>query len=290
MSSENNPGPDFIVAGLMKTSTSWLYQVLAKNRNFDMPLIKESNYFSYLQNQISGNSGENVLGNVMRKIQEENEWFDNHSGEWAGDYREIHKTKLFALNNKPLSEDWYRGLFEIKRDDKLSGDLTPNYATLDNKHLELIKEQFNPRVAIIFRNPLARFWSGLRMNREIHSLDLTKGELVMAVLNQKGSQINLDYREIYDKYLTVFGSALKVYSYEKIHQDPQGFFDDFCNHIGAPKSDVGSIAGEVVFPGPKLKMPNWLWEYAVEKQIDSRLLMKELFPDQSTGWICPKLT
>ena len=92
MSSENNPGPDFIVAGLMKTSTSWLYQVLAKNRNFDMPLIKESNYFSYLQNQISGNSGENVLGNVMRKIQEENEWFDNHSGEWAGDYREIHKT------------------------------------------------------------------------------------------------------------------------------------------------------------------------------------------------------
>jgi len=290
MPSHECPGPDFIVAGLMKTSTSWLYQVLAKNDNFDMPLIKETHYFSYLQSRKSGLSGEMALENVMKNVRAENEWFEDHSKEWSEDYKEIHKGKLYALNNKPLSENWYRGLFEIKRQGKLSGDLTPNYATLDTMQLELIRELHNPSVILIFRNPLTRFWSGLRMRADLNSLDVNDEQMVLAELNKEGSQINLDYRGIYENYFKVFGSSLRVFSYEKIHQDTQGFFDEFCNHIGAPKSKIGTNSDEVVFLGPKLKMPKWLWDYAIERQLDSRLMMKELFPDQSAGWACPNLS
>jgi hypothetical protein len=274
----------------MKSSTSWLYEVLKRHPNFDMPLIKELRYFSFLQRQELGKSNDWAFEFFDRKLKEVTDWSDLHQNNWSEDYRRMHLEKIQFLKTNPFCKDWYEGQFLLKGKNLISGDITPDYATLSRKYLEVMKSDYDPRVVLIFRNPLDRLWSALRMKiSELQNLNLEDGQKVLGLITSTESQFDLNYREIYENYFNVFGSNLRVYSYEDIHQYPQAFFDDFSTHLDVPKSEIGSASSKIVFPSAKMKMPKWIWEYVVERQLDSRLFMKELFPNQSAGWVCKDL-
>jgi IS1 family transposase len=272
-------GPDFVVAGLMKSSTSWLYKVLSNNSNFDMPIIKEINYFNYLENQKSSHASEWMTNYLQAKLQEAQSHADINQNIWSDDFHKKYYEKLDIISRDPFTSNWYKNIFSKTKIGCLTGDVSPAYATLDNRSLRQIRKH-NCKVILIFRNPLDRLISGLRMHAEFYDLDLSKRDKVLELLKaSEQSQLNLDYRNIYEKFSKCFGSQLKVFSYEKIHRSPQFFFDDFLGFLGIEKSDIGPIGSSVVFPSQKILIPEWLSEYSDEKIRGSTQLMSELVPN-----------
>jgi len=284
----NRPdGPDFIVAGLMKTSTSWLYSVLSKNQSFNMPLTKELLFFTYLSNQeLPDGNNKRLIDRMQERIASAQLDFVENSSSWNSDYRDFHELKLKNFVANPFTREWYEGLFLPTSPHKPSGDITPSYALLPKQYLSDIKSDYDPKVVLIFRNPLDRFWSGLKMLVSESGVSLDDHSAVMNIVTNRFKSVSLDYREVYENYSQVFGESLAIFSYEDIHKNPQGFFDSFCAHVGASKSEIGLTAQNVVYQTPKTPMPKWLYEYAVDTQLESRLFMREYFPEHVEGWQC----
>ena len=152
-------GPDFLYIGCQKAGSRWLYDQLAAHEAFWMPPTKEFHYFN----------GYEVAGRVVRglyKAQRAESTASHKRGflkklltRKDTSRRQAFIDQVRAGDGGKMNLDWYASLFRWKGD-RLSGDITPDYAILSTHTISLITSRFPQLRCILFvRDPVARVWS-----------------------------------------------------------------------------------------------------------------------------------
>jgi hypothetical protein len=157
-------GPDFLYIGCQKAGSRWLYDQLSAHADFWMPPIKELHYFDGYE------WGRAVRGGLAYRAQQTRPTPARRkgllSGLLRGSDRQARQTaeasfmeQVWAGDGGKLDLDWYASLFRWKGG-RLSGDVTPDYATLSPRTISLIAARFPDLRCILFvRDPVARAWS-----------------------------------------------------------------------------------------------------------------------------------
>lgn len=147
-------GPDFICIGAQKAGTGWLYDQLRAHPDFWMPPLKELHYFDR-----AGKSAREQRLKSIDRIAE--------ARRTARDEDDLRFLDLFAELRESADVDLarYAALFANKGE-RVAGDITPGYSTLDGDIVRQIAEAF-PEAKVIFfaRDPVERAWSQLSMWR-----------------------------------------------------------------------------------------------------------------------------
>ena len=189
--------PDFICIGAHKSGTTWLYQQLDSHPDFWMPPVKELHYFDQLSR---------IEQLAPRECRDER------------DARFLESLNRLSANAHIDLENYGR-LFEPKGS-LLSGDISPNYSTLNSKLVRQIVRYFpNLKVLFVARDPVDRFWSHLSMEvhyRQIKPFDVSNIDEIHRNLLRRGMRLR--------SYPSVVVAHWKRY----VHPDRFGiyFFDD----------------------------------------------------------------
>ena len=141
--------PDFLCVGVHKGGTTWLYQQLDSHPDFWMPPFKELHYFDQLSN------------------------VERASSPRCRDERDLRFLESIKnLSAKPYIDlENYARLFEPKGS-LLSGDISPNYSTLNNGVIRRVVGYFpNLKVIFLARDPVERVWSHLSMEVRYHQIE-----------------------------------------------------------------------------------------------------------------------
>ena len=149
--------PDFLVVGMQKAGTRWIYDLTRKVSCFEPLPIKEFHHFDcFRRTDLS----------IERKISN----FNRIKKKAYKDARSIPRSRFDDFIDKfddykssGFSDASYNKLFE-KFPDKLVGDITPGYSTLKENEIAEIKEGYpDLRVILIIRKPTDRAWSAFNM-------------------------------------------------------------------------------------------------------------------------------
>ena len=148
-SSGNGARPDFLCIGVHKGGTTWLYRQLDSHPDFWMPPLKELHYLDQLS-RVQRSSSPRCRDDRDRRFLE----------------------NINSLRAKPhLDFEHYAQLFEPKGT-LLSGDISPNYSTLNNEVIRRVVRYFpNLKVICLARDPVERLWSHLSMEVHYHQIE-----------------------------------------------------------------------------------------------------------------------
>lgn len=142
-------GPDCICVGLARAGTGWLYRQLGDHPDAWMPPIKE---LDYLDRPVPS------LHAALTRL----ERLENGRGPKDPRDRDF-VVALAALAGKPRDLARYVDLFRIKGD-KLSGDITPSYARLDDAMIAGIAARMpQVKIVLLVRDPVERAWSRISL-------------------------------------------------------------------------------------------------------------------------------
>ena len=151
--------PHFLCIGAHKSGTTWLYENLKRHPAVWLPPVKELHYFD----------GMPGLPKVAQRLNEAIKEVVA-TGRVPDPAKLDHMRKVVL--DQPKDFAWYRSLFE-PAGERLTGDITPAYATLSGSVVGRIRELLpDCRVIFIMRNPIERAWSHFRSNVEKAKLDV----------------------------------------------------------------------------------------------------------------------
>jgi hypothetical protein len=187
---ESMTGPDFIGIGQQKAGTGWLYHQLSNHPDFWMPPVKELHFFD---RGFNFHRARNRLNGIL-KMSEPNgtrSWRnrvemnpDSERGvldeleydleffrlalltKLARRQQHLKKTRgnddgEFAENLDSRQLEFYTSLFGVTN--RLTGDITPAYAVLSPKAIQLISNTFvNTKYILQIRHPVSRTISHIR--------------------------------------------------------------------------------------------------------------------------------
>jgi hypothetical protein len=215
-------GPDFLCVGVHKGGTTWLYQQLDSHPDFWMPPLKELHYFDQ-------------LSRVQRS-----------SASRCRDERDLRFLEsINSLSAKSYIDfEHYARLFEPKGP-LLSGDISPNYSTLDNKLIRKIVAYF-PKLKVIFlaRDPVERLWSHLSMEVQYHqieSFDVTDIDEVNRKLLRRGLLLRSYPSTVVARWKRhVHPDRFRVYFFDDLQRSPTELRRNIVNFLGADPDKPGS--------------------------------------------------
>jgi hypothetical protein len=151
-------GPDCICVGLSRAGTGWLYRQLADHPQFWMPPIKELDYLDHAEPNLSA-AKKRLARLESRQWQQR----DPRDGEFV--------RALAALAHQPRDIPRYMTLFRLKGE-QLSGDITPNYARLEDGVIaEIASLMPQLKVILLVRDPVERAWSRFTLHHRNARVD-----------------------------------------------------------------------------------------------------------------------
>ena len=224
--------PNFLCIGAMKAGTSWLYHNIKHHPDVKMPPYKEITYFGGLSNRPAiteilvkdpymSRRVRLVLTYYMPRCPRSVVWF----------------TRYLLL---PRSDKWYASLFARKKG-KISGDISPTYATLDSEDVAKAHALLpNAKIIYIIRNPIHRTWSQVAMHFEVwfNGLENADDKALDDFFAAGGGMRASDYlrflkvwEDYYDKH------QIKVAFLDRIATDPGGFLKDIYRFLDLEPSD-----------------------------------------------------
>jgi hypothetical protein len=154
------------------------------------------------------------------------------------------------------SDDWYSRLFDIgHRKGKLTGEITPSYAALDDEALRRM-QRINPKVKVLFimRDPILRSWSSIIKSREKHgAIELPTASEAIDHSRREGVTRKSSYTETIAKLDRVFKRDHVFYGFfDEMVGNPSFFIEKILNFLGVeprefenclPAGPVGAAAG-----------------------------------------------
>jgi Sulfotransferase family len=211
----NGARPDFLCVGVHKGGTTWLYQQLDSHPDFWMPPLKELHYFDQ-------------LSRVQRS-----------SPSRCRDERDLRfHESIKSLSAKPhIDLEHYGRLFEPKGS-LLSGDISPNYSTLDDKVIRQIVSYF-PELRVVFlaRDPVERVWSHLSMEvqyNQIESFDVTDIDAVNQKLVRRGMLMRSYPSKVVARWKRyVHPDRFRVYFFDELQRNPTELRRSILEYLGA---------------------------------------------------------
>jgi hypothetical protein len=221
-SDADGAGPDFLCIGVHKGGTTWLYQQLDSHPDFWMPPLKELHYFDQLSR---------VQRSPSSRFRDER------------DLRFLES--MNSLSAKPYIDfEHYARLFDPKGP-LLSGDISPNYSTLNNDLIRRIAEYF-PKLKVIFlaRDPVERVWSHLSMEvhyHQIEAFDVTDIDEVNRNVLRRGMLLR-SYPSVvvarWKRY--VHPDRFRIYFFDDLQRNPTELRRSVLDFLGADPDKSGS--------------------------------------------------
>jgi hypothetical protein len=271
--------PSFLCIGSQKAGTTWLDKQLRTHPEIWLPPMKEVHYFDFVHRP------------EFRK------WISWHLR--ATTRRELNKLieKPGQLNWKDVNylsnimtkekftDSWYEYIFSAAEAGKVTGEITPEYSTLNKsaiKHIEKLCHE--PKYIYIIRDPVKRTWSQLKMNM------VRNGDYSKAVKNNKVVDIDLFYNNIrhesildrgnYSKYVPnwdQFTDRVKYIPFGDIKERPKDLLKEVCGFINVSTEVDFSSASTQVHKGSGMKIPQSVHDMLSEVLEEQTTFITERF-------------
>lgn len=227
----HRPQPDFLCIGAPKCGTTWLYKRLAAHPQIWLPPVKELRYFNKRfpppRQELPPSRRMGLLGLfahyprriILRTLRRMLSPSSGFPVAWTLKYL-----------SGPGDFDWYASLFRPGRG-RVTGDITPFYASLDEQAVAAIAAHFGHlRVIFLMRDPIERAWSNARMMLPL-MLDRPASSLTeqdfLDYLGTDTAHAHSDYLHTLDTWGRHFPTdQFFVACYERIAEDPQGLLND----------------------------------------------------------------
>lgn len=200
----------FYCVGATKAGTSWLYRYLHDHADCAMPAVKEAHYWD----TFDADGREKQLVNFrvrLRELRHDKIEAAQAGRQWQVDNldRRINEMKaLVAVLEAPRDGDaaYFDWLTAGRDAGKLIGDMTPNYATLDDETLTRMRDaQPAAKFVFLIRDPLDRLWSHIRMQarrqRQEHEVYEKKSNNILHRMLNKGQETHILTRGDYPKII-----------------------------------------------------------------------------------------
>lgn len=227
-----NSGPDFLCIGAEKAGTTWLYDNIRHHPDVWLPPppFKELHYFDdKVPHKDLLHLGRFYHGNIIRRYSPL-----LHSPKWKT-FRWLWKFNNLQKN----SMDWYRSLFSEK--DKVSGDITPLYSTLDERGVEYTRKVVGDqcKVFLILRDPVSRYWSSIKMLYRHKKIDITLegNSNILSEMQRPYMVHKSDYSRMIETWRQYFpDDKFGIYFYDDLVADDATFIRQICQFIGLKDS------------------------------------------------------
>ncbi|MEM9387385.1 MAG: sulfotransferase [Pseudomonadota bacterium] len=268
------PQPTFVCIGAPKCGTTWLYQQLASHPQIWLPPEKEVRYFNKrypIENSeappgrrmglfgLFRDHPRRVITRALRRSLSPRAGFPIR---W-----------MIKFLSGPGDFHWYASLFDPARG-RVSGDITPFYASLPAYAVQEIREGF-PDLKVIFlmRDPVARAWSNARMMLPL-MLERPLAQITEAdfadYLARPSAHVEGHYLHALDTWGRAYPQKQFLIEYQDhISTDPQRTLDRITTHLGvepraipaatlAKRVNAGSARSHTQMP-PAIRQ--WLSQY-----------------------------
>lgn len=216
--------PHFLCIGAHKSGTTWLYENLKRHPAVWLPPIKELHFFD-------------GMPGLPRLAQRLNDAIKEvvATGR-VPDPAKLDQMRRLVLD-QPKDFAWYRSLFQ-PAGERLTGDITPAYATLSASVVGRIRELLpDSGVIFIMRNPIERAWSHFRSNVEKTKFDIGNAglEAIRNHIDSPSSQIRTAYTRTIETWEQSFPRDRILYLfYDDLLVDRDSFLGAVCGFLGIP--------------------------------------------------------
>ncbi len=186
-------------------------------------------------------------GQLLRRYFEKND-----SEDWDFNYI----ARVADIAGGPVSDDWYGRIFSLAGQERICGEVTPDYATLPDegiRHVLALSAQV--RIILSLRDPIERSWSHIRMVAQTQGVtDVSK--LVQFAANPDQYMradyptIAADWRKFIpsDRFLTIF--------MDDIAAEPFRVLAEVCAFLGVRYRDkLFAKAANTVHAGQAQEIP-----------------------------------
>lgn len=256
-------GPDFLGIGAARSGTTWLASNLSLSSEIFLPKRKELHYFTRsLRYPSSSFLLDRSLVTRLFGREERHGRFRYELGKaMAGNVLHPSLAQLrwdarFFLGR--YDDDWYLSLF---RSDKISGEITPAYALLDDDDVAALAGLL-PQVKILYliRNPVLRAWSTMRYHETRGAAGLTKREEedIKAYLSREGIVARSQYADVIRRWRRFFPEdQFLVAYYDELTKAPQDLMRRVLSFLGVHDADevLGRLVTEGVNASGKQHLP-----------------------------------
>ena len=196
--------------GATKAGTTWLYRYLHDHPDCAMPAVKEAHYWDTFDAD-DREKQQTAFRVRLREMRAQKRRAIDAGRHWQADNmdRRINEMKsLVARLDGPRVDDsaYLDWLMKGRGDAQLVGDMTPNYATLDDATLERMRDAApDSKFILLIRDPLDRLWSHIRMQarrqRQEHEKYEKKSNNILYRILNRGQETHILERGDYPKII-----------------------------------------------------------------------------------------
>ena len=223
-----NNGPDFLCIGAEKAGTTWLYDNIRHHPDIWLPPppFKELHYFD---DRVPHNDllhiGRFNHGSLLRRYSPLLRSPTGETFRWLRKFNHHHSDSML----------WYRSLFT--KHDKMTGDITPLYSTLDKRGVEYARKVVGDqcRIFLILRDPVSRVWSSIKMLYRYKKLDIRQEDAssIVSEIQRPYIALKSDYSRMIETWRNCFmPDRFAIYFYDDLVADNAAFLDNVCQFIG----------------------------------------------------------
>ena len=228
-----NSGPDFICIGAEKAGTTWLYDNIRHHPDVWLPPspFKELHYFNdRVPHRDLLYLGRFDHGSILRRYSPLLRYPRYETFRWLWRFNHRHNDSMH----------WYRSLFT--KEGKVCGDITPLYSTLDERGAEYARKVVGDecKVFIVLRDPVARFWSSIKMLYRYKNIDITEEDTLtmLKVMQYPYMALKSDYSRMIDTWRSFFDKDMfGIFFFDDLVADNSLFLKNVCRFIGLRDSD-----------------------------------------------------
>lgn len=285
----------FFVIGAQKAGTTWLHDYCSGHPQICVPVFKELDYWS----AIRGGFGTGMLRNRLAKLEGRSPLRRAVSGFlFAKKARALELAERLVAGETPGHASYADALFQTYTDQRAAGEISPQYAMLGrDAFAEMNALGRDVRFALVMRDPLSRFFSGVKHSvRAVHGdtgvTDDRVRDLWMRQLD-KAERVYSLLRSSYDMTIRELEAAVPqdrigYFFYETLFT--QAEVDRFCRLLGVdPRpARLGSVRHGGA--GKSVAMPADLAERTLALLAPTYEFLRARFGDQiPASWRKPKL-
>lgn len=269
--------PDFCCIGAQKAGTTWLHENLRRDPRMWLPPVKELQYFNQL-------------------------YIPQH-GAWTQEHRNHHasqRLKNYARNNEELnlryvrlladitepdiSDAWYRSIFGYAPEDRLCGDMTPEYSLLPEAGVDHFKTLApKAKIIMVLRDPIDRCWSHARM---IYGRNSKADIDIDHIVKMQDIYERADYPKLIDRWLTKFpASQIHICFFDDIEAQPTEFLSELYKFLDRPfDPSFFPNLDTVVHKGKAINMPQHIYLSMKEQLEPIYENLRLRYPDYAKNW------
>ncbi len=224
-----SPPPDFLCIGAQKAGTTWLDRNLRCHPDLWLPPLKELHYFDFMSRP--------HIFDIFSARPRLRRWTRNR-------IKVAIRSSLANWRIAPWylhfflayhTDSWYCDLFQPSGD-RLSGEVTPNYARLDDSVVAQVYALApNARIIYLLRDPVQRLWSQvcMRFKRDRRKIENASVQEKLAYCQMKNPQANSAYAANLTRWQKWYGSEqIFIGFYEDLCHDPAGLLAEVYRFLG----------------------------------------------------------